>query len=221
MIINYFYKQCFKFKLNPLRSKKSFFEETILSTINVILKGGQLLNARLLFLSLSNFCVWIRFLAEQQLYLWLIFADKSLLTTLFKQRNFGIIIEKAWIPGLLSNSYVVCNGERYAINNVQRNFETTRKLDFAFFSSIKKRIVFQEINNQLIPQFTMIWWMTNIWSNSFIPLFIPKFKQQNFICQRFLFNLNNVGSLSSHFIFKSGLNQRYLIYLFFLFLIYQ
>jgi hypothetical protein len=55
-----------------------------------------------------------------------------------------------------------------------RFIKLREKPDFLLLCTTKRSLVSYEANNQLIPQIVTISSITNVMSNYFIPLFIPK-----------------------------------------------
>lgn len=212
-MIAYFYNKYLKYGLNPIFVKNRYFlEATPAICTNIILKDKQFFTTNLLFYSILSFYTWVRFITEQHLSLLVIIEQSDI--SVFKLfglmfYNFDMISEKAWIPGLLSNSNEIWKGNRYLLNVGEEYIQLQNYPDFICLCSTKRPIISHEAKTQLIPQITMVSTIHNDIANCFIPLWIPKWKLNNKIKNLKTFSYSQ--HIISHFLITRHIIEKYLI----------
>ena len=163
------------------------------STINY-----QVLNLKFLIYSIIYFLNWNKFLVSNSLFIWFILEQNDILfiQKLISENFFNFIVNTAWIPGILSNSYFIMGGYRYqkAIENKQ--IKITNWIQIAFFCTLENSAIVQEMNYSLIPSIVPF---TNILHSNYynsVPVFLPKYNKY------YISNINNTTFNCNTFIKK-------------------
>ena len=210
-MIRYFYYKYFKYQVNPVILKNSYVIETNpMFLTKLISKKKNFINATILFYSILSFYTWVRFIFNVNLSLLLIMENNNinLFKLLFNNCNLNVIAEDDWIPGLLSNSHEIKNGNRYIINLIEDNIRFKKNPDFIYLCSTRRPLISQEAYNQVIPQFTILLSISKEITTYYIPLFVPKWNTKNY-------NINKIKycNFSTAFYYKIKIRsiQKYVI----------